>query len=453
MNRLAKLFALLLAFEIVVIGFRFWNRTPLPEVPWEQLDAAVAAEIRELEERLNPRLAADWSEMGDTYRTFGLFPQASHCYAKAAELAPENPYNLYTWAVCRELMGEIRPAMELFQQAKAGFDRASGDKDAPAFAAYCSLSLGQCHIKIGDLKNAEAALNEAIDLPKAGLLLGRILARTGRAAEATAILGDVLKDYPNDLTANLLMSYAQAEIGRGTLALDYKERALRGSPLIPVWDITYPAIRKRRDSMGTLALYARSQSLQAKGDLAGAMRDSRNALDLLWTEDFALLLARQHLLKGDIPTALTLVTNCFGNVGVGPESLGVLGSALAQSGKAEEARAAWKLAGEMGGEFHAEIAEALEKSGQMEAAAVERGLAQFTKGKAAFLRNDLPAALRELEPAAKAAPNSAIVWFYLAETRRFLGEPASAKEAYERCLKLQPDHGRAIAALQKLPTR
>ena len=453
MSRLTKLFVLLLVAEAIVIGIRFWNRTPLPEVPWDQLDPAVAAEIRVIEDSLNPRQAADWSEMGDVYRTFGLFPQASHCYGKASALQPENPYNAYTWAICRELMGEIRPAIELFQRAKAGFDVATGDPNAPAFSAYSSLNIGQCLLKEGRLVNAEQALKEALPLPKAGLLLGRIFARTGRAGEATTILSDVLKEYPDDLTANLLMSYAEAELGRGTSALDYRERALRGSPIIPVWDITYPAIRKRRENMGTLGWFARSQAMLAKGNLAGAMEESKRALDTLWTEDYALLLARQHLIKGDVPAALTLVTNCFKTVGASPGSLGILGSALAQSGKADEARSAWKQACDMGGDFHAEIAELLEKSGLKDAAAMERGLALFVRGKSAFLRNDLSGALRDLEPAAKAAPESAIVWFYLAEARRFTGERDGARDAYERCLKLQPNHGRAFAALQKLPAR
>ena len=453
MNRLTKLFALLLVAEAIVIGIRFWNRTPLPEVPWEQLDPAVAAEIRVIEDSLNPRQAADWSEMGDVYRTFGLFPQASHCYGKAAALQPDNPYNSYTWAVCRELMGEIRPAIELFQRAKSGFDVATGDAQAPAFSAYISLNIGQCMLKEGRVAQAEQSLKEALPLPKAALLLGRILARTGRAGEATTILSDVLKDYPNDLTANLLMSYAEAELGRGTSALDYRERALRGSPLIPVWDITYPAIRKRRESMGTLGWFARSQAMQATGNLAGAMEESKRALDTLWTEDYALLLARQHLVKGDRPAALALVTNCFNSVGAGPESLGVLGSALAQSGKPDEARNAWQQACDMGGNFHGELAESFEKSGMKDKATVESGLALFARGKGAFLRNDLPVALTDLEPAAKAAPDSALVWFYLGEARRFTGDRDGARDAYQRCLKLQPNHGRAFAALQTLPAR
>ena len=219
------------------------------------------------------------------------------------------------------------------------------------------------------------------------------------------------------------------------------------------WGKLKTSIRKRRENMGTLGWYARSQALQAKGDLAGAMEESKRALATLWTEDYALLLARQHLIKGDVPSALTLVTNCFKTVGASPESLGLLGSALAQSGQADEARGAWRQACDMGGDFHAEIAGSLEKSGLKDAAAVERGLALFVRGKSAFLRNDLSGALRDLEPAAKAAPASAIVWFYLAEARRFTGERDGARDAYARCLKLQPNHGRAFAALQKLPAR
>ena len=107
----------------------------------------------------------------------------------------------------------------------------------------------------------------------------------------------------------------------------------------------------------------------------------------------------------------------------------------------------------MGGNFHGELAESFEKSGMKDKATVESGLALFARGKGAFLRNDLPVALTDLEPAAKAAPDSALVWFYLGEARRFTGDRDGARDAYQRCLKLQPNHGRAFAALQTLPAR
>jgi predicted TPR repeat methyltransferase len=38
-------------------------------------------------------------------------------------------------------------------------------------------------------------------------------------------------------------------------------------------------------------------------------------------------------------------------------------------------------------------------------------------------------------------------WFYLGESRRLSGQREQAITAYEACLKLNPNHGRALALL------
>ena len=41
-------------------------------------------------------------------------------------------------------------------------------------------------------------------------------------------------------------------------------------------------------------------------------------------------------------------------------------------------------------------------------------------------------------------------WFYLEETERFLGDTQAARAAYDRCLELNPDHGRTLVARKKI---
>jgi predicted TPR repeat methyltransferase len=38
-------------------------------------------------------------------------------------------------------------------------------------------------------------------------------------------------------------------------------------------------------------------------------------------------------------------------------------------------------------------------------------------------------------------------WFYLGETQRLSGQTEAAKKAYQSCLSLNPNHGRALASL------
>ena len=56
----------------------------------------------------------------------------------------------------------------------------------------------------------------------------------------------------------------------------------------------------------------------------------------------------------------------------------------------------------------------------------------------------------EFEEAVELVPDSVIGWYYLAETRRLLGDGSGAKKAYQTCLELDPQHGRAQRGLARL---
>jgi Tfp pilus assembly protein PilF len=41
-------------------------------------------------------------------------------------------------------------------------------------------------------------------------------------------------------------------------------------------------------------------------------------------------------------------------------------------------------------------------------------------------------------------------WFYLGEIGRYMGDSQAARDAYDRCLELNPDHGRALVARERI---
>ena len=75
---------------------------------------------------------------------------------------------------------------------------------------------------------------------------------------------------------------------------------------------------------------------------------------------------------------------------------------------------------------------------------------QSQTGKDAWLDNDLITARDHFEKAVALYDGHANTWFYLGETRRFLGDIPGAEAAYARCLRLNPDHGRARRGLERL---
>ena len=76
--------------------------------------------------------------------------------------------------------------------------------------------------------------------------------------------------------------------------------------------------------------------------------------------------------------------------------------------------------------------------------------ASHMEGAAAFRRNEIKLALQQMTRAVELDPGSARSWFYLGEIRRALDQRADARSAYQRCLEINSDHGRAIYAMQRL---
>ena len=68
----------------------------------------------------------------------------------------------------------------------------------------------------------------------------------------------------------------------------------------------------------------------------------------------------------------------------------------------------------------------------------------------AFRTNRLADAVDLLRTATEKDPDYAPTWFYVGEALRYTGEVSDATEAYQRCLSLMPEHGRAANALTRL---
>ena len=93
---------------------------------------------------------------------------------------------------------------------------------------------------------------------------------------------------------------------------------------------------------------------------------------------------------------------------------------------------------------------AYQASGEEGKAAQQKGLMRLEKALLMWNRNEVRKSLVEFQGAVEVIPDSVIGWFYLAETRRLLGDGSGAREAYQTCLQLDPQHGRAQRRLAQL---
>ena len=76
------------------------------------------------------------------------------------------------------------------------------------------------------------------------------------------------------------------------------------------------------------------------------------------------------------------------------------------------------------------------------------GKMALLEGQNLYRNNKISAAIPYLQQATKYNDQDAQAWFYLAESQRCLLETEQAIMAYQKCLIIAPNHGRALKQLR-----
>ncbi|PYK99080.1 MAG: hypothetical protein DME19_10055 [Verrucomicrobia bacterium] len=424
---------------------------PLPAVDWSarMMEDAVAGEIREMEKRLQINDPRGWAELGATYRAFGLFPQAEYCYRQVDKLSPKDRSYLYYWAECFDLTGQTRQATKRYRQIiRENLEVPLGVRTPQ----YCWLNIGQDRLREENVPAAIDALSKARDLPRAKFLLSRVLIRSGRAKQAISLLDDLMRDAPGMVEYNQMKSWAEAALGDQDAAQEFYERSLRSRQELSKWDPTYQEVLERRKRIGSQSWHEKSLQLEAQGKLQDAVAWSRKAAQAFGAEDRLQQLAKLELLTGRPQEAIALAEDCVRRVGASAKTLDIIGVASIQLGDRARAQRVWEQAIELEPtpNLYAKLAELRYLAGDAVEAGRYRSMEQSQTGKDAWLDNDLITARDHFEKAVALYDGHANTWFYLGETRRFLGDIPGAEAAYARCLRLNPDHGRARRGLERM---
>jgi tetratricopeptide (TPR) repeat protein len=356
---------------------------------------------------------------------------------------------LYYWAECLDLMGRTWEATKLHRRIIESELRVPLGAET---TQYCWLNIGQDRLREENVPEAIEALRKAAAIPRAKFLLSRVLIRSGRAKEAIVLLDDLLRESPGMIEYNQMKSWAETELGDQEAAQEFYDRSRRSQQQLSKWDPIYQEVLKRRKTMGSQAWHEKSLQLEAQGKLPEAIEWSRKALQAFWTEDRAQQRAKLELLSGNPGEAIALMEDCVKRVGASAKTLDIIGVASVQLGDNAKARRVWEQAIELEPtpNLYAKLAELCRMAGDAGQMRRYLSLEQYQTGKEAWLNNDLQTALEHFDKAVALYDGHAHTWFYLGETRRFLGDAAGAEVAYRRCLQVNPDHGRALRALERL---
>jgi tetratricopeptide (TPR) repeat protein len=165
----------------------------------EHIEAALVAVERE------PRSARAWGELGMVYDSERQRVLAAECFARAAELDPEEPRWPYHRALALERLGRA-------DEARASIERSL--ERAPRYAP-AHLRRGNLSLALGDLERAEQAFRTAAGLDPAEaaawLGLARVALQRDRRGEALELLEGLAREHPEDRGVRQLLAVARNE--------------------------------------------------------------------------------------------------------------------------------------------------------------------------------------------------------------------------------------------------
>lgn len=452
MTPLQKMLVLVVAAETVVLAGLRLRTPPLPALPAvrkEALDPATIRQIEHLEHSLRPGDATDWARLADVYRAFNLLGAAEYCFRQIDRLAPQSTGHLFDWAATLSRMGDTAQAARIGARVSALGETHAGD---------VRLMAARDRLREENPAAAEKLLREITNSPEANQLLARLLMRTGRAKEAEAILDQSLAVTPDELRARQLRAWAAAAGGDTEEARKHRIMALRCRNWSHQDDPASAREQRLRQQFGRDAMLAGVAALEAQSKWDEAAALIRQALAVSWSDQDARRLAEIELNAGRPQRAIAELERLIATTGATGENLLALSRAWSAQGDTARALALLNRAQILGGNNspmgNLQIQQALGSLATARndagAARLHQGRAQFELGKMSWLDNNVPAARQQFLRATALAPELVHAWYYLGETSALLGYSTAARQSLERCLQLQPNHGRALDSLARL---
>lgn len=457
MSRATILFLSVIAIEAVLCTTAVIQRlrSPAPVLPnVEWADPLIAGELQQLVKRTRSGASTDWQNLGEALLGQGLYSNAELCFRQALAADPGNRSARFSVAFCLARTGRLPDSTREFQTLIA---EATGAIATNPFVQRCQYEIGLNQLREEQADQAEQAFRDNPNYPPARLQLAKLLVRAGRLQEAMPLIEDGLRQNPRETELLFLLYRARLALGDEPGAQQAASRLARSTNQIPVhlgMEYVQPfhlklGLERQLQEYNHLLASRNMDRLAEKmnGILSEVQGQRSRYVRIALTSLLEIELQRRQ------PDQLRKLAQQLRNFGEqNAEILQFEGVAEILSGNSATALELWERAARMSPniQLYEQIAGLYSQQENRQQRDWYLARCHLLKGMSSY-RNDEPlAAAQFLLKSVALNPNDAQVWYYLAESQRLLDEPARAQEAYERCLAINPNHGRALAHRQRL---
>ena len=418
------------------------HATPTLLIDYGSLDRLTADALREAERQAiaQPQSMQQWVALGDTLLVLGYTREAEQSLRHAAGLGKPTALLLDHWAIALERLGQMQSAIDKLTLAQ--------HTDVAERRADYAYRIGRNYQRLDDPQSAETAYRSAMELPTARHELAKLLIRKGALAEAKLLVDGLADESPNALEPCLLA--ARIALAQGDLA-GADQQTIRAERTAQQFPIHAPvrSLHDLRESIGLEGQVTAAADAMDEGRPIEARSLIESVLKVKWQPRVAPVLAFLNIQSGRIPQALAVIDEMDRRGGVSNITLAMRGEAQVRLGHPDLALPMWRRALVMApmARLREQLASLLEQQGQTSEARLERAKSAHIAGSDAYRNNELDRAEAAMLGALQLDPKSAHSWYYLGRIHEAKGDIDAAEAAYEQCLGLNPNHGRAADAI------
>lgn len=446
MTPLRRGLLILISLEIVAMTVFAILVAARPKPPHPNLDRqpdSIAADFRRLEQVARSDRPQAWREYGEALLSFGYFVESEACFRRAAAQLPRDFGTQFGWAYALDRLGRLVDSNERFQAAAALANE--------EMARTCWYHIGRNLLRLEDPKSAELAFMRINGFAAADYQRANVLLMLGRPNDVTPLLWQLDQAVPNSIHVQHLTSKAARAAQDDEAEFLHAWQAERASDNLSLTD-HFDYMQPIRVRYGDGRLLSQMEYAADNGQIPLAAQLFDRIVSGNPPDQTVFMVTQGAELKwqaGHTDEAVSLITQSEKHRAFTPPILHLLGRILKSQGKHQEARAVWERASRLQPEAatYDQLSEICDLAGQSEESKKFRSLARLTSGIAEFRQNNVAVAQAELEESLKLNSQLELAWFYLGDCHKAAGNNAEAHAAYERCLALNENFGRAISRL------